>query len=121
MLFRSAACVLAGGLFAANLRAEDTLHEKLRHSGSYDRNPSKIYTGKSPFIVGETKAEPAPAPTPKAVKPAPATAPRVDYSSSETCGGLVRLVKKAPASVSLGDTFSYDLTATAQCVTRRTW
>jgi uncharacterized repeat protein (TIGR01451 family) len=59
----------------------------------------------------ETKVvAPAPKPAP-AAPPIPAKA--ADWGAFDIKTGLVNLTKKAPAEVSLGDEYSYDLTATA--------
>ena len=50
-------------------------------------------------------------PPPKTADPASAPPPP---SAAATSGYLVNLVKKAPAMVSVGDTFAYELTVTAQ-------
>ena len=90
---------------------------KNRNASSYDRPLNKIYTGRSPFnapldepvVVAET---PKPAVVKPVVRP-PAPAPKGAYA--ETTCGWVKLSKRAPAQVALGDEFSYDLVATAEC------
>ena len=88
---------------------------KNRNASSFDRNPSKIYTGRSPFNA--TQWEPAPVvetPKPPVVRPVPPPPPLKGAYAETTCG-WVKLSKRAPAQVSLGDEFSYELVATAEC------
>jgi uncharacterized repeat protein (TIGR01451 family) len=94
-----------------------------QYRGSYEV-PLGNYTGNSPFMKGmakpAAKAAPAPAPKPApapAPKPAaaPAPAPKAETTSAETSCGLVKLQKSAPSVVSVGETFSYTLNATATC------
>lgn len=62
---------------------------------------------------GEAPEKPAPVVTPVAA-PAPAVVKRTaDYSAFDLKGGLVSLTKKVPATVSIGEEYAYDLTATA--------
>ena len=96
---------------------EDNPVIRNRNASSFDRPPSKIYPGRSPFNApAEEIVAAAPKPKPAAPKPAalPA-APPAKGAYAETGCGWVKLSKRAPAQVSVGDEFTYELVATAEC------
>ena len=107
-----AALVTLGALGAIDLRAQDENPIiQNRNSSFYDNPLSRTYTGRAPWNNKMAPAEPAPTP----VKPAPRAAAPAPMAAAETCWGLVRLVKRAPATASVGETIQYELVATAQC------
>ena len=109
-----ATLVLVAGTCAFDVRAqEENVIIQNRNSSYYDNPLSRTYTGRAPFNnTMPREAAPAPAPAPA---PRKAAAPAPSFAASETCWGLVRLTKKAPAAASVGDTIAYELIATAQC------
>src|ERR1043165_5360525 len=105
--------ILVAGTCALDLRAQEENPIIINRNSSFYDNPlSRTYTGRAPFN-NKFQREPAPAPAP-APRKAPAPPPP-SFSSAETCWGLVRLTKKAPAAASVGETIAYELVATAQC------
>jgi uncharacterized repeat protein (TIGR01451 family) len=106
----TAGFLLVGGLV---LNAQEQAQNRVirnRHSSFYDNPLSETYTGKSPFNRPHRQPAAVPAPPPKVFKP---TSPKV--SVAESCPSLVNLVKKAPAAVTVGEPFTYELTLAAQC------
>lgn len=89
---------------------------KNRNASTYDLPISKTYTGRSPFNGPIQEAEaPAPKPPkPAKVQPAAAAPAPAKAAYAETLWGPVKLSKKAPAQVALGDQFTYELLATAE-------
>lgn len=104
-----AAALLTGNAWAQD--ADENIIIKNRNSSFYDNPIGRTYTGKSPFQNKYEPAEPAPAPEVKPAKPAPAPRP----VASETCPYMVNLTKRAPSIVTVGEEFSYELTAQAVC------
>ena len=108
-----ATLVLVGGACAFDLRAQDeNLIIQNRNSSFYDNPLSRTYTGRAPF---NNTLRPAPEPAPAAAPRRAPAPPPPSFSSAETCWGLVRLTKKAPAAASVGETIAYELVASAQC------
>lgn len=108
------ACALVtafGGATASAQSATETGENPIiinRNSSSYDLPVSRIYTGRSPFV----NTEPAPA---RPAEPRATPPPKAEVTGAETCWGLVKLQKTAPATASIGENITYVLTAVGQC------
>jgi uncharacterized repeat protein (TIGR01451 family) len=107
-----AACVtIAAWASGTSLRADED-NQKLfneQYRENYEVPLGEGYTGRSPYF--RTK-EPAPRPVAQA-KPIEITKPAPSGTCSEIRTGLIHMMKRMPAEVSLGETFMYELNPTA--------
>jgi uncharacterized repeat protein (TIGR01451 family) len=102
---------------AAQLRADDESDNEYnrQYRSYYDVPLGDNYTGKSPYMRSTGRPQPPPPAPPRRVEVAPLPPPQMPerQSCSEITTGLIRMSKRTPAEVSLGQEFMYELNPTA--------
>ncbi len=109
-----AACSLI--LSLSCLRADDESQNDFnrRYRQNYEVPKGENYTGRSPYFKASGQPQPAPQPPPRRVEVV-REVPRAPETQScaEITTGLMRMTKRMPAEVSLGQEFMYELNPTA--------